>query len=290
MTELIITYTLVNGGVYALLAIGFCLIFGVARLINLAHTAFFMLGAYGVFFFIRRIGLGYPETIALTLVIVTLLGMLAYRFIIDRLREHHAAVLLVTIALAIIIENILLWLFQGETHGVQELIGGYMYLGGIKVANQNILVLGIAAAAIIAVQLLLTKTKMGTAIRATAQDAEIANLMGISVSRILLITMGIATLLAAIGGILLAPTRGVNPGMWGDPMVITMVIVVLGGLGSVKGSIIGAFIIALVEQLSTFMLPEGGYLIDTFVLLTMVIVLIVRPGGLFGIVLEEERL
>ena len=290
MAELIITFTLVNGGVYALLAIGFSLIFGVARLLNLAHAAFFMLAAYGLYYFIRLLGLGYPESIVLTLVIVTLIAILAYRFLIDRVREHHAAVLLITIALAMIMENVMLWLFGGELRGVPLLLHGYVTISGIKVASQNILTIGVVAVIIIIVQLLLSKTKLGIAIRATAQDSEVANLMGISVSRILLITMAAATALAVAAGILLTPLRGASPTMWGPTMVTVMVIVVLGGLGSIKGSIIGAFIIALVEQLSIFLLPEGGYLVDTFILLAMVIVLVVRPGGLFGIILEEERL
>ena len=290
MAELIVTFTLVNGGVYALLAIGFSLIFGVARLLNLAHAAFFMLAAYGLYYFIRLLGLGYPESIVLTLVIVTLIAILAYRFLIDRVREHHAAVLLITIALAMIMENVMLWLFGGELRGVPLLLHGYVTISGIKVATQNILTIGVVAVIIIIVQLLLSKTKLGIAIRATAQDSEVANLMGISVSKILLITMAAATALAVAAGILLTPLRGASPTMWGPTMVTVMVIVVLGGLGSIKGSIIGAFIIALVEQLSIFLLPEGGYLVDTFILLAMVIVLVVRPGGLFGIILEEERL
>ena len=290
MAELIVTFTLVNGGVYALLAIGFSLIFGVARLLNLAHAAFFMLAAYGLYYFIRLLGLGYPESIVLTLVIVTLIAILAYRFLIDRVREHHAAVLLITIALAMIMENVMLWLFGGELRGVPLLAQGYVIISGVKVASQNILTMGVVAVIIIIVQLLLSKTKLGIAIRATAQDPEVANLMGISVSKILLITMAAATALAVAAGILLTPLRGASPTMWGPTMVTVMVIVVLGGLGSIKGSIIGAFIIALVEQLSIFLLPEGGYLVDTFILLAMVIVLVVRPGGLFGIILEEERL
>jgi branched-chain amino acid transport system permease protein len=114
--------------------------------------------------------------------------------------------------------------------------------------------------------------------------------MGISASRILLVTMGLSVALAAVAGILLAPLDGVRPDMWGAPLVTVMVIVTLGGLGSIKGSIIGAFIIALVEQLASFLIPTGGYLTGTIILLAMVIVLIVRPAGLFGTMFEEEKL
>ena len=290
MAAIIITYALVNGGVYALLAIGFSLIFGVARVINMAHTGFFMLAAFGLYYCTKKIDLGYIEAIAVTIVVVTLLGILFYRFIIDRVREHHAAVLLITIALVLIMESVLLWRFGGETRGVTSLIGGYVDIAGVRVLNHHLLTVGVAALAIIMVLLLLTKTKLGIAMRATAQDAEIANLMGISASRILLVTMGLSVALAAVAGILLAPLEGVRPGMWGAPLVTVMVIVTLGGLGSIKGSIIGAFIIALVEQMASFLIPNGGYLTGTIILLAMVIVLIVRPAGLFGTMFEEEKL
>lgn len=295
MAEIILTYTLINGGVFALLAIGFSLIFGVARVINMAHTAFLMLALYIQWFLMYQQGWGILEAIAVAVVVTTLLGFLVYRFIIDRVREHHGAVLLITIAIAMMIEQILSWHMMNtvgttETRMIRPLIFGYVEIFGVRVLNQHLLTLGIAAVMIIIVWLLLTKTKMGIAIRATAQDAEVANLMGISTSRILLICMVIATALAAVAGILEGPLEGIRPTMWGSPLVMTMVIVVLGGLGSIKGSIIGAFIIAFVGQLSAFLLPQGGYLIETFVLLAMVIVLVVRPGGLFGIMLEEERL
>jgi branched-chain amino acid transport system permease protein len=295
VAEIILTYTLINGGVFALLAIGFSLIFGVARVINMAHTAFLMLALYIQWFLMYQQGWGILEAIAVAVVVTTLLGFLVYRFIIDRVREHHGAVLLITIAIAMMIEQILSWHMMNtvgttETRMIRPLIFGYVEIFGVRVLNQHLLTLGIAAVMIIIVWLLLTKTKMGIAIRATAQDAEVANLMGISTSRILLICMVIATALAAVAGILEGPLEGIRPTMWGSPLVMTMVIVVLGGLGSIKGSIIGAFIIAFVGQLSAFLLPQGGYLIETFVLLAMVIVLVVRPGGLFGIMLEEERL
>jgi len=143
---------------------------------------------------------------------------------------------------------------------------------------------------LLAIWLLLTKTKLGIAIRATAQDTEVANLMGINVSRILLIAMGVAAALSAIAGIVVAPLWVVYPYMWMNPLVMIMAIVVLGGLGSIKGSLIGAFIIGLVEAAVVFYLPGGAFLRSAIALLVMVIILVVRPEGLYGVVFEEERL
>ena len=290
MVQQLIVFTLVKGGVYALLAVGFSLIFGVARLINMAHTAFYMLAAYCIWYFSTRLGLGIIESIIIAVVITTLLGTLSYRFVIDRIREHHAAVLLVTLALAIFFEQLMFILFKGYYQTMPSYLSGFVEILGIRVSAQYVLTIGIVAVMIIAVWLLLSKTKLGIAIRATAQDAEIANLMGISISRILLITMGMATFLGAVAGVTRAPSMIITPTLWSSPLVTVMVIVVLGGLGSIKGSIIGAFIIGFVETLVLLTLPGGGYLATTFVLLAMVIVLVVRPGGLFGIMFEEERL
>ena len=290
MVEPLIVFTLVKGGIYALLAVGFSLIFGVARLINLAHTAFYMLAAYGVWYLSRQLGLGVIESIIITVVVVTVLGMLSYKFIIDRVREHHAAVLLITLALAMFFEQLLSMFFKGHIRTLPSYVPGFVEIFGVAVLSQYILAISVVAVMIIVVMLLLTKTKLGIAIRAVANDAEVANLMGISISRILLITMGLATALGAVAGVTMAPSLAFTPTMWTSPLLMVMVIVVLGGLGSIKGSIIGAFIIGFVQTLVILTVPGGGYLNMTFVMLAMVIVLVVRPGGLFGIVLEEERL
>jgi branched-chain amino acid transport system permease protein len=288
--QLIIVSTLVTGGVYALLAIGFSLIFGNARIINMAHTAFFMVAAYGMWYFIRQLGLGIVASIVITVPAVTILGLLSYWFLINRIREHHAAVLLMTVALALVFQEIFLGIFASQYRSIPYLISGYSEILGVRVLNQHLLSLGIVVAVIVVVWLVLTRTKLGIAIRATAQDAEIANLTGISVPRTLLITMGIATALAAVAAVVVAPLWAVYPYMWNEPLVIVLVVVVLGGLGSTKGSIIGAFIVALVEVTVATLMPSGAYLKMMFAMLVMIIVLVVRPGGLFGIVFEEERL
>lgn len=290
MIERIIVATLVTGGVYALLASGFSLIFGMAHIINLAQTAFYMLAAYGMYLFTLQLGLGVIESIIITIVAVTLLGILSYKLFINRIRQHIVAVLLITIALALLFEQLMLLFYGAHYLSTPFLISGFTEILGVKVLNQHLLTLGIVAVVITIVWLLLSKTKLGIAIRATAQDAEVANLMGISVPRTLMLTMGIATALAAVAGVAVAPLWTIYPYMWTPPLVMVMVIVILGGLGNIKGSFIGAFIIALVEVLVVTLVPAGSFLKMVFALLVLVIVLVVRPGGMFGVVFEEERL
>ena len=290
MIPAIIVLTLTTGAVYALLASGMSLIFGVAHIINLAHTAFYMVAAYGLWFFMQRLGLSPIASIAITVPAVTLLGLLSYQFLLNRVRQHAQAVLLITIALAIVFQEILSVSFGSHLHTSPPLISGSTTILGVIVTNQQLLLLGVVAVVMVALWLFLSKTKLGTAIRATANDAEVANLMGINVPRTLLITMGIGTALAAVAAVLMASVWVFYPYAWMVPLTMVLAIVVLGGLGSIKGSVIGAFIIALVGTLVVFLLPEQGYMKMAFALLAMVIVLVVRPGGLFGVVFEEERL
>ena len=289
MNTLVIVMTLVNGSAYALLALGLSLIFGVGRLINMAHTAFFVVAAYGMYYFTRQLGWGPVESIVITVVGTALLGALTYKFLINRVRQHAQAVLLITVALAMAFQELLYIGFGSFYLSIDPLVSGKIDILGVTIPNQYLLVIGGVAVVIIALGLLLSRTKLGISIRAVANDAEIANVLGINVPRTLLLTMSMATALAAVAAVLVAPVWIFHPPLWMITLSTILVIVVLGGLGSIKGSIIGAYIIALVEQVVIFA-GISTHLITTFMLLAMVIVLAVRPGGLFGIVLEEERL
>jgi branched-chain amino acid transport system permease protein len=290
MIEGIIVQTLVKGSVYALLALGFALIFGVARVLQLSHTAFYMLAAYGIFTLESQLGMNPIVSIVVSILVTTGIGLAVYKLFIDRVREHHVTVMLITLAVAMVFQQVMLIIFTGQYRSAPAFVTGYWEILGVKVAFQNMLVFVGAAVVLIIVWALLSKTRLGIAIRATAQDTEIANLMGINVSTILFTVMGIAAGLAAIAGVLVAPTVVLDPAMLWPPFVMVMAIITLGGLGSIKGSVVGAFILALVEVLVVFLLPTGAFLKGAFALLVMVIVLIVRPEGLFGIVFEEERL
>jgi branched-chain amino acid transport system permease protein len=292
MIEGIIVQTLVKGSVYALLALGFALIFGVARVLQLSHTSFYMLAAYGLFIFadVQYLGLNPALAAIVSIVVTTGIGLAVYKLFIDRVREHHVTVMLITLAVAMAFQQIMLIVFSGQYRSAPALVTGSWEILGVKVAYQNLLVFAGAAVVLIIVWALLSKTRLGIAIRATAQDTEIANLMGINVSTILLSVMGMAAALAAVAGVLVAPTLVLDPAMLWPPFVMVMAIITLGGLGSVKGSVIGAFILACVEVLVVFLFPAGAFLKGAVALLVMVVVLIFRPEGLFGVVFEEERL
>lgn len=289
MIENIIVNGLINGGVYALLAVGFSLIFGVARIINLAHTAFYMLAAYFFYVFIRFLGLLPAASVLLAIIAVALVGMASYKLTIAPIREHETTVLIVTIAVAMVFQELILLTFGGTFRGLPSLIPGYAVLLGVKVTYQHILTFGAVFAVLLGAWLLLMKTKLGIAIRCSAQDREVANLMGMNVARIATITMAIAVTLAAIAGALVAPLMVLEPQMWLHPLIIILAIVVLGGMGSIKGSVAGAFILAFAETLVVFLVPNGAFLKGALSLTIMLAVLLTRPEGLFGVAFEEER-
>jgi branched-chain amino acid transport system permease protein len=280
---------LVNGGVYALLAIGFSLIFGVARIVNIAHTAFYMLAAYLFYTLLVKGGLNFLFAGVLAVAAVTLLSLVCYRLVIEPVREHEAAVLIATIALGLIFQEAMLLTFGGHYLGIPSTLEGTVRLAGVSIPYQRLLILVVAAAILIIVWFLLYRTRLGLAIRATANDLEVANLMGMNVQRVAMATVGISVALAAVAGVVVAPVFVVDPFMWLAPLVTMLAIVVLGGLGSLKGSLIGALIIGYVEAITVFALPGGAYLKGAVALLIMVVVLLARPEGLFGVVFEEER-
>jgi branched-chain amino acid transport system permease protein len=280
---------LVNGGVYALLAIGFSLIFGVARIVNIAHTAFYMLAAYCFYTLLVKTGLGFLLSGLIAVGGVTLFSVLCYRLVIEPVREHEAAVLIATIALALVFQELMLFTFGGHFLGIPSTLEGSLRFLGVSIPYQRLLILVVAAAMLVLAWFVLYRTRLGLAIRATANDLEVANLMGMNVSRVAMATVAISVALASVAGVVVAPVYVVDPFMWLSPLVTMLAIVVLGGLGSLKGSLIGALIIGYVEAITVFALPAGAYLKGAVALLIMVAVLLARPEGLFGVAFEEER-
>jgi branched-chain amino acid transport system permease protein len=222
-------------------------------------------------------------------ILVTLIGLVSYKLFIDPIREHEAAVLIGTIALALVFQESMLIIFSGDFRGVPSLVEGYLVIFGVKVAYQQLLTIGVALLVLAVVWVLLLKTRLGLAIRSTANDREVANLMGMNESRVAMITMGVSVGLAAFTGAVIAPLTIVNPFMWMHPLIMMMAVVVLGGLGSIKGSFVGAYILGFAEALVVFLIPMGAYLKGSVALSIMILVLLIRPEGLFGVAFEEER-
>ena len=285
----ILISSLINGSIYAILAIGFSLIFGVARIVNIAHTAFYMLASYCIYYMTNKLGIHAILGMMVAVILVTVLGLISYKLFIDPIREHEAAVLIATIALAIGLQEIMLLFFSGDFLSVPPLIEGFFSLFGVKIFYQQFLTFVVVLIILAALRALLMKTRLGLAIRSTAQDREVANLMGMNESRVAMLTVGISVALAGLAGAVVVPLTIVNPFMWMHPLIMMMAVVVLGGLGSIKGSFIAAYILGFAEALVVYLAPMGSYLKDSVALSIMILVLLIRPEGLFGIAFEEER-
>lgn len=280
---------LIKGSVYALLAIGFSLVLGVARIINIAHTALFMTSAYLIYIGSKLMGLPLPLAMAASVAITVLLGLVVYRLFIQPIQEHEAAVLIATIAVAMMIQEVFLMSFGGHYLGVPPLIDGFLHILGVKVTYQHLLALGLALVMLLAVRQFLMATRLGLALRSTAQDREVANLMGMNVNRVAMATVAVSVGLAAMTGAIVVPLITVEPTMWMHPLIMMLAIVVLGGLGSIEGSFVGAYVLGFAESLVVFLLPMGAFLKDSVALSIMILVLLIRPEGLFGVSFEEER-
>ena len=278
------------GALYASLAVGFSLIYGVARIINLAHTAFFMLAAYSLFIFVTLLGFNTVSSVVISIVIVTGVGVASYKIVLERIREHEGPVLLVTIALAVLFQESMLLGFGSVYRSVAKFVAGNIDILGVTIPIQELQILGITVACLLGVLAFLYWTNIGLAVRVTAQDREVANLMGISGGKVCMVSVAVGVALAAVAGAVVAPTWIIEPHMWEHPLVMMFAAVILGGLGSMKGAFIGAFILGYVEVLVVFLIPEGSFIKGAVALAIMVVILLTRPEGLFGVVFEEERL
>jgi len=220
---------------------------------------------------------------------VVALSLACYRLVIEPVRHHEAAVLIATIALGLVFQESMLLSFGGHYLGIPAAVDGYATVIGVRVSYQRLIILAAVALMLAATWFLLYRTRLGLAIRATANDLEVAGLMGMNVKRVAMLTVGTSVALASVAGVAVAPVFVVDPHMWLAPLVTMLAIVVLGGLGSLKGSLIGAFIIGYVEAITVFAVPSGAYLKGAVALSIMVVVLLVRPEGLYGVVFEEDR-
>jgi len=293
----------ITGAMYALLALGFTLIFGVAEVVNMAYGAIFLLGTYMFSFFSsfwKVIELGMVTVpplyvilaVILAAIIVGIVGSVVYRFFIDPVVEDLIALLVVTIGVAIIIQQLIAINFGHVHYTVSLYVPGSVTLLGVHVTITRLLAAVTSIVLFAFVWIFITKSKIGGAMRATAQDREVAMLMGINTRRLSMLTMAISSSLAAIAGILTvaSSTQITTPYIWTTPLVLSFAIVILGGLGSIKGSLIAAFIIGYAEVIfMTFMPGRVSYLRGAFALAVMVLVLVFRPRGLFGKRIELEE-
>jgi branched-chain amino acid transport system permease protein len=277
---------LVLGGIYALFAVGLTLIFGVLDIVNVAHGEFFAIGGYALY--VAMVVLGLPPAVGLVLAtaVVFALGTVVYPLLIAPLQKRLGRrapgplFLVLTLVLSALLQNSLLAAAGGEYLKVPPAVKGGLDLSFTYVSNQRILIVVVASASLAALFLFLRFHRQGMAIRAVAQNPAAAQSVGIPLSRIFTLTIGLACALAGLAGGLIAPLFSVYPAVGFTLTIKAFAITILGGMGNLLGALVASLIIATVEALSVLVIPSEWQ--NAIAFGTMILVLLVRPNGLFG--------
>jgi len=273
---------LINGAFYALLSLGLSVIFGLLNIINFAHGAQYMMGAFVAYFALQWTGLGYWPSLLLAPVVVGLFGIVLERTMLKRLYQlDHLYGLLLTFGVALVVQG----LFRNEfgSSGLPytappQLTGGYN-LGFMFLPTYRAWVVVFSVVVCFATWYVIERTKLGAYLRAATENPTLVQAFGINVPRMITLTYGFGVALAALAGVLAAPIYQVNPLMGADLIIVVFAVVVIGGLGSIMGSIVTGFGLGVIEGFTKVFYPEAS---NTVIFVIMALVLLVRPAGLFG--------
>lgn len=276
----ILIHGAVSSAIYAMLAVGFTLIFGVARVLNLAHGSFYALGAYGTYMATALLGWSLLPAALMAIVLVALFGVVIEKIFIRPLRHSQLGVLMITLAISLVIEQALFLIFGSEYRNVPAFIQSKVSIGGIDIAGQRLLVVAVAVLAIGALYLFIQWSRLGSAILAISQDSEAAKYMGIPSDRIFALVMAISAALAALAGVLAGPFLSVQPTMHLLPIMKAFAIVIVGGLGSIPGSIVAAMMLGYAETIVAYTISTSWTEIVS--VLATLLMLVFRPAGIFG--------
>ena len=271
---------LINGAFYALLSLGLAVIFGLMNVINFTHGAQYMMGAFGAWMLLNYLGVPYWGALVLVPILVGITGVLIERAFISRLYHlDHLYGLLLTFGLALIIEG----LFRRE-YGISGLpyanpLPGGTNLGFMFLPWYRAWVVALSLTVCLATWFLIEKTQLGSYLRAATERPDLVQAFGINVPRMITLTYGFGVGLAALAGVLAAPIYSVNPVMGANLIIVVFAVVVIGGMGSIMGSIVTGFGVGVIEGLTKVFYPEAS---NTVIFVIMALVLLVKPAGLFG--------
>lgn len=273
---------LINGAFYAMLSLGLALIFGLLNIINFSHGAQYMMGAFVAWLGLTYMGANYWVALALAPVIVAAFGIVLERTMLSRLYKlDHLYGLLLTFGLALIIEGFFRQLYgiSGMPYAVPKELAGGWNLGFMYLPIYRAWVVFASLVLCIGTWLLIEKTKLGAYLRAATENPALVQAFGINVPVMITLTYGFGVALAAFAGVLAAPIYSVNPLMGSNLIIVVFAVVVIGGMGSIMGSIVTGFMLGILEGLTKVVYPEAA---GTVIFMVMVIVLLIKPAGLFG--------
>jgi branched-chain amino acid transport system permease protein len=273
---------LINGSFYALLSLGLAVIFGLLNIINFTHGAQYMMGAFVAWYLLNKAGLGYWWALVLAPIAVGLFGMIIERTMLKQLYKlDHLYGLLLTFGLALIIQGLFRHEYgsSGLPYSIPSQLSGGQNLGFMFLPNYRAWVIVFSLVVCFSTWFVIEKTKLGSYLRAATENPELVRAFGINVPRMITLTYGFGVGLAALAGVMAAPIYSVNPLMGADLIIVVFAVVVIGGMGSIMGSILTGFGLGVVEGLTKVFYPEAS---NTVIFIIMAIVLMIRPAGLFG--------
>ena len=279
LTEILI-YGAVTSAIYAMLALGFTLVFGVARTLNLAHGSFYALGAYLAYVFTAEARLPLVIAAALSVALTAAFGAATEVLVIRPQRRSQLAVMVVTLGLGLIVEQVLMVTFGSEVRNVPAFVEAKLTIGSADVAGQRLLTLIVCAAILLLLWIVVSRTRAGAAVLAVSQDTLAARYMGIAVDRLYVGVVALSAALAATAGILAGPFLSVQPGMGLLAMVKAFAIVIVGGLGSAPGSILAAIVLGYSETIVAYVGSSAWT--EVVSLAAVLATLVLRPAGLRG--------
>ncbi|WP_089177440.1 branched-chain amino acid ABC transporter permease [Bosea sp. AS-1] len=273
---------LINGSFYAILSLGLAVIFGLLNIINFAHGAQYMMGAFVAWMALNYLGINYWASLVLAPLVVGAFGVVIERLLLKRIAHlDHLYGLLLTFGLALIIQGLFRNQYgsSGLPYGIPPQLAGGQNLGFMFLPNYRAWVIVASVVVCLATWFLIEKTKLGAYLRAATENPTLTQAFGINVPLLVTLTYGFGVALAAFAGVLAAPVYSVNPNMGGDLIIVVFAVVVIGGMGSIMGAIVTGFALGLVEGLTKVFYPEAS---STVIFVIMVLVLLVKPAGLFG--------
>lgn len=273
---------LVNGAFYAMLSLGLAVIFGLLGVVNFAHGALYMLGAFAAWIMLDKFGINYWGALILAPLTVGALGVVIERLFLKHLYKLDPLYgLLLTFGLALILEGVFRELYgaSGQAYNVPELLSGATNLGFMILPNYRAWVVLVSLVVCLGTWYLIERTRLGAYLRAGTENAALVQAFGINVPMMVMLTYGAGAALAALAGVLAAPIIQVNPLMGSNLIIVVFAVVVIGGMGSIMGSILTGLGLGIVEGLTRVFYPEASNIV---VFVIMVIVLMFRPAGLFG--------
>jgi branched-chain amino acid transport system permease protein len=273
---------LINGSFYALLSLGLAVIFGLLNIINFTHGAQYMLGAFCAYLMLNKLGIGYWWALLIAPVVVGILGMVIERLMLKPLYKlDHLYGLLLTFGLALIIQGLFRNEFgsSGQPYPIAAELTGGRNLGFMFLPIYRGWVIVTSLVVCIGTWFVIEKTKLGSYLRAATENPELVQAFGINVPRMITLTYGFGVALAAFAGVMAAPIYQVSPQMGADLIIVVFAVVVIGGMGSILGSVITGFGLGIIEGLTKVFYPEAS---NTVIFIIMAIVLLIRPAGLFG--------